>query len=269
MPYFGSKPIVIDWTTSAIQGSELERLRSIVFSALAYLYMALALYVYLAILVYAAAVCYFLNTLADPTGEFRLVLRDGTLGEQFSFIGVVIYWSVILGLCAGFMMRLQAIYLASGHLIVTDLLFNDVQTWLGRPSPTNAGAAGGTIPSAWTGMVEMIFTLLILFACCLSLYNAFERAKQYYCDNVGDRKWRETMKINHSKEETDALRQQSFLKTVFPMHAHFGFVVAGVVASGVFIGYGVITLITFAYFVFAFMILPGFRGDRVSDREAG
>lgn len=262
MPYFGGNVIVVDWTTSAIHGTEAERFRSIVFSAAAYLYMAVALYVYLAILVYAATVCYFLNTLADPTGEFRLIMRDETLGKQFSFIGTVIYWSVILGLGAGFMMRLQAIYLASGYLIVTDLIFSDVWGWLGRPPQNVADAAGGTIPSAWTGMLEIVFTLLILFACCLSLFNAFERAKQYYLDNIDDLKWRKLMRVNHAPDSTEFVRRLPFLKTVFPMYAPFGFVVGGIVASAVFIGYSSIALVTLLYFVVTFMIVPAFRRDR-------
>jgi len=270
MPYFGGKVIAVDWTTSAIHGTELERTKSIVFSCIAYLYMALALYVYLAILVYAATFCFFLNTLADPTGEFRLILRDGSLGERFSDIGIIIYWSVILGLGAGFMMRLQAVYLESSYSIVTDLLLKDVLTWIGQPPVVGAYGNSGTatVPSAWTGLVEMLFTLLILFVSCLFLYNTFERAKQYYLDNIENQKWREMMRIDHSKRQTDAIRRQPFLTTVFPMYIHFGVVVAGVAASGVFIGHGIIPLLTLAYIDLVFIIFPGFSGPlRITDRR--
>jgi uncharacterized caspase-like protein len=267
MPYFGGKVIAVDWTTSAIHGTGLERTKSIVFSCIAYLYMALALYVYLAILVYAATFCFFLTTLADPTGEFRLVLRDRSLGERFSDIGIIIYWSVILGLGAGFMMRLQAVYLESGYSIVTDLLLKDVLTWIGQPPAIGAYGNSGTatVPSAWTGLVEMLFTLLILFVSCLFLYNTFERAKQYYLDNIDNQKWREMMRIDHSKRQTEAIRRQPFLTTVFPMYIHFGVVVAGVAASGVFIGHGIIPLLTLAYIVLAFIIFPGFSGPHTDN----
>ena len=268
MPYFGGDLVAIDWTTYAsIHGSELQRIKSMVFSCLAFFYMAVALYVYLAILVYAATFCYFLNTLADPTGEFRLVPRDETLGKRFSYIGIIIYWSVILGLGAGFMMRLQAAYLQSNYPIVTNLLFADVLSWFGQlpANVANGKASTAIVPSAWTSLVEMIFTLLILFACCLFLYNTFERAKQYYLENIEDREWRKMMRIDHSKQQTEAIRRQPFMATVFPMYIHFGFVVAGVVASAVFIGHGIIPLLTLAYLVLAFMILPGFRGPRKDD----
>jgi len=41
---------------------------------------------------------------------------------------------------------------------------------------------------------------------------------------------------------------------------HFGVVVAGVAASGVFIGHGIIPLLTLAYIVLVFIIFPGFSG---------
>jgi hypothetical protein len=127
--------------------------------------MAVALYGYLAILVYAAAFCFFLNMPADPTGEFRLVPRDATFGNRFSDTGIIIYWCAVLALVAGFMMRLQAIYLETNYLVVTDLLFSDLLSWTGQ-LPTNAGERitdAFSVPSSRTGALEMMFTLLILF----------------------------------------------------------------------------------------------------------
>jgi hypothetical protein len=257
----GTEVISLDWSTAATKIPGLSRSMSIVFSGVAYVYMAVALYVYLAILVYAAALCYFLNTVATSTGEFRMVARDGTLGEQLSFIGNVIYGSVLLGLGAGFMMRLQAAYLASDHLFVTGLMFNDMWTLLGMP-PARAGASTGNIPSYWTGLFEMIFTALILFACCLYLYLAFENARKYYLDNIGLAAWRKKMEVEYSKEKVEELREQSFVRVVFPNYVHFGIIVTGVFASGLFIGIGVVPLATLAYLLLAFLIVPGFTGTR-------
>ena len=258
----GAEVVALDWSTAATKIPALSRSMSIMFSGVAYIYMAVALYVYLAILVYAAALCYFLSTVADSTGEFRMVARDGTLGQQLAFVGNVIYWSVILGLGAGFMMRLQAAYLASDHLIVTGLMFNDVWSLLGIPAARSGGAGGGKIPSDWTGLVEMIFTLLILFACWLCLCLTFENARKYYLDNVGVAGWRKKMEVEYSKEQVDELRRQSSVRVVFPEFVHFGIIVAGVFASGLFIGVGAVPLATLAYLLLAFLIFPGFAGAR-------
>jgi len=255
----GTEVVALDWSTAATRIPALSQSMSIAFSGVAYVYMAVALYVYLAILVYAAALCYFLNTVATSTGEFRMIARDGMLGEQLSFIGNVIYWSVILGLGAGFMMRLQAAYLASDHLFVTDLLFNDVWTSLGRP-PARAGVSSGNIPSYWTGLVEMIFTALILFACCVYLYLTFENARKYYHDSIGSAPWRKKMEVEYSKENN--FQEHSFVRVVFPNYFHFAIIVTGVFASGLFIGIGMVPLATLGYLLLAFLIFPGIAGGR-------
>jgi hypothetical protein len=267
-PYFGGPLEAVDWSTiAATAQDELQKVKSLIFSGIAYLYMAVALYVYLAILVYAATFCFFLNMLADPTGEFRLVLRDATFGNRFSDIGIIIYWCAVLGLVAGFMMRLQAIYLETNYLVVTDLLFSDLLSWAGQ-LPANASeriTGAFSVPSSWTGALEMMFTLLILFAVVFLLYNTFEKARQYYLDNVMNQEWRENMCIDHGKKEILAIRRQPFLATVFPMYVHLGIIVAGVVSSGLFIGYGSIAIATLVYAIVVFVVMPGFRKPKPED----
>jgi hypothetical protein len=269
-PYFGGPLAGLDWSTVAAKGGdELQKVKSITFSAIAYLYMAIALYIYLAILVYAAAFCFFLNSLADPTGEFRLVLRDATFGKRFSDIGNIIYWCAVLGLGAGFMMRLEAIYLETNYLFVTDLLFSDLLSWTGRLR-TNAGeriADAFYVPSSWTGLLEIMFTLLILFAVVFLLYNTFEKAMQYYMDNIDNEDWRQNMRIDHSKKEVAAIRRQAFLSTVFPMFVHFCVIIAGVVLCGIFIGYGSIALATLIYAVVVFVVVAGLKASTEHDLE--
>lgn len=260
-PYFGGEVGVIDWATFATINKSRSAFASMAFSCVAYIYMAIALYVYLATLIYAANFCYFLSTLADPAGKFRLVLRDGTLGQRFSDIGIMIFWCAILGLGAGFMMRLQAIYLVTNYSIVTDLLFSDVLGWMGRLPPNSSQSLGETlsVPSAWTGLVEIMFTVLTVFGSCLFLYNTFEKAKQYYLDSIENEEWRRSMRISYSKEEIRSIRDQPFFETVFPMYVHFGLIFVGVVASGIFIGHGSIALATLVYVAVVVVLLPGFK----------
>ncbi|MBR1270534.1 caspase family protein [Bradyrhizobium sp. AUGA SZCCT0222] len=271
MPFFGGKVSVIDWSTYATVDRSIPATASIAFSFMAYFYMAVALYVYLAILVYAATICFFLNTVADPTGEFRLVLRDATFGKRFSDIGMIIFCSAILGLGAGFLMRLQAVYLVTNYSIVTDLLFSDVLSWMGRLPPDSSKSIADTlaVPSSWTGLVEIMFTLLMVFAACFFLYSTLAKAKQYFLDNIRKDQWRLTMGIEHSKQEVLDISRQPFMAAVFPMYKHLGAILVGSVATGIFIGYGSIPLVTLAYVAVIIVLLPGLRKRSMDDQLDG
>jgi hypothetical protein len=171
----------VDWSTIAIiRSSDIHAWNAIIFSGIAYLYMAFALFIYLAILVYAAAFAWFVNRIGDPAGEFRLVLRDAELGKRLSDIAINIYACVVLGLCAMFVMRLQAKYLQSDYAIVTDLWFSDIRqfvAWLGDKSVTFGSTfKSEEVPSEWTSLGGITFTLLILFSVVYLLHDTFAKA---------------------------------------------------------------------------------------------
>jgi hypothetical protein len=256
----------VDWSTLAAtaQPSKPSKISSILFSLVAYLYMGFALFIYLSILVYVAGFCLFLNKIADPSGNFRLVLRDVTLGARLSDIGMNFFFCAILGLGAGFMMRLQAIYLETNYSHVTDLLFSDFLGWAGRLQ-TTAGeriAEAFSIPSGWTSLLEVAFTLLMLFTVVYLLHDTFEKARQYYIDHADKNDWCASMGIECGKDNIEAIRRQAFLATVFPNYVHMGVVVIGVVFSLLFIGHGSIAIATVLYAGLQFGVLSGFRRER-------
>ena len=116
---------VVDWSTAAAAGLNTPAATaypsintSIAFSLASYLYMAVALFIYLSILVIETAFCLFLSSVANPIGYFRMLVRDSSFGARFSSIGICIYSCCTLGVCAGYMMRLQATYLESHYGVI-------------------------------------------------------------------------------------------------------------------------------------------------------
>jgi len=257
LPSFEGKITAPDWSTAAAAKGKTGVDKSVVFSGIAYLYMAIALYVYLAILVYVTTYCVFLSNLADPTGDLRIVMRDSTVGDHLSVTGTIIFWCTILGLGAGFMMRLQATYLGKHYLAVTKLLFSDLLSLTDQLSTVadKPIANAAEVPATWTGLYEMLFTLLCLFTSFVFLYNTFQKAQR----SSLDKDWRKTLKFDSAAEDVAAVRKLSFLDSVFPNYLHMTVVVTGVTASGFFIGYGSIALATLAYGVIVFVILPSVK----------
>lgn len=116
---------VWDWSTVPYQRkTQATPEATVIFTGIAYFYMALALFIYLAILAYCAYFASFISRLADDTDRLRLVIR-GTeptnfLAEFFTYV----YTLAFLGLCAGYFMRLQASYLSSDRTTIVRYWFS-------------------------------------------------------------------------------------------------------------------------------------------------
>jgi hypothetical protein len=255
----------VDWSTLAIvQPNDVNKWNAIVFSAIAYLYMGFALFVYEAILVYIAAVAWFVSSIGDPAGDFRLVLRDAQLGKRLSDVALNMYSCAVLGLCAMFVMRLQSKYLQSDYTHVTELWFNDIRAfvhWLTHGGPVSFAPVFRTddIPSEWTSLGGVMFTLLILFSVVYLLYDTFAKARDNYLDNIARPEWRAQMEIPYRAEEVAAIRSLPILESIFPNPLHLAIIIVGAVLSSLFIGFGSIGLATLLYGGLQFGILPAFR----------
>lgn len=263
----------VDWSTiSILMPSEVNQWNAIVFSGVAYLYMGFALFIYLAVLVYAASFAWFLNSIGDPTGDFRLILRDTELGNRLSDIAMNIYACIVLGFCAFFLMRLEAKYLQSDHRYISDLWFNDVRLfidWLRRDTPISSDQTfrKAEIPSEWTSLTGIVFTLLMLFSVVYLLYEAFEKAREYYLDHVEQPDWRATMNITYDEGAIKAIRSQAFLGTVFPNHLHLGIIILGSLLSCLFVGVGSIGIATLLYAGLQLGVLPALKKRTSNDMQ--
>ena len=160
-----------------------------------------------------------------------------------------------------FVMRLQSKYLQSTYAVVTDLWFNDARqfvAWLGNKNVSFASALGsGEVPSEWTSLGGIMFTLLILFSVVYLLHDTFAKAREYYLDHITDPAfWRSAMNITYSENTVALIRSQAFVGGVFPKHVHLAVIILGIVLSCSVIGFGTIGIATLLYAILQLGILP-------------
>jgi V8-like Glu-specific endopeptidase len=224
---------------------------TLVFSAIALAYMGLALFVYLGILIYASIFSGFLADLANPAGEFRTILRKGELEDRLSNIATIVFSCVILGTGSAFGMALQSKYITTEHPTIVHLWLEDFircynYFFQEHVSGYQALRDGFNVPSAWTSIVVLGFTVLIFFAVMYQLYLVFDAAKRYLLENIDEKAWRQRMKVNYDEQTIEALRHQSFLPAVFRYPVAFGVIMAGAILNGLIIGFGSIGIGTVA-----------------------
>jgi hypothetical protein len=225
---------VIDWSTRAYAvptSTEVAKLATLWFSAGAYAYMAIALFIYLAVLAYYAFVCWFVMRLASDTAETatRLIIRGNQPFKYFSELFCYICAAVVLGLSAGYCMRLQAEYLNSAEISVFSYAFTDLRCvaafikdhslsncW---PMAWSATESRGTA-SSFTGIAEAVYTLALFTACIVLLWRAFNFTKAHYLERIGDPQWQRTVGIKYDSSFVEKIERSTFLSTIVPNYKH-------------------------------------------------
>jgi hypothetical protein len=116
----------IDWATFAVAHAGLGGNRSseIWFSAVAYVYMAIALWIYAAVFVYGATFAWYLRDLSTSSGRLRLVWRGEGLTNELRDVVDRIFVGLVLGFLAAYCMRLQSAYLTSNETNVIEYMFS-------------------------------------------------------------------------------------------------------------------------------------------------
>lgn len=256
--------VAIDWSTAAIVDPQLANPWStMLFTAVAYAYMGVALFIYVAILIYAAAFAVFLNNLSDNSGKFRLVFRNQILWQRLSEIVTIVYACVILGIGAAIAMRAQAEYLKSDYELITEFWFSDlvsVFNWLRGGAMAIGPSQPFHIPSEWTSFMELFFTIFMLFIVVYLVYCAFDKARGYYLEHINLSDWRLRTNIEFNPAEIEEVRSRTFLESVVPRHLDMGVILAGEVCSYFFIGFGSIGMATLLYAILKLVIAPAMRG---------
>ncbi len=119
---------VIDWSTAIIPcGDKGRQFSALIYTALAYLWMGFALFAYLSCLFLGYIYCSFLNKLASTGGvaelsQYRMYFDRPILKRHFSAILRSYFVACVLGLMAGYFMRLQSDYLFSPNLNILEYL---------------------------------------------------------------------------------------------------------------------------------------------------
>jgi hypothetical protein len=205
---------------------------TIVFTAIAYAYMAFALFIYLAILAYCAYFATFMSRLADDTDKLRLVMRGGEPINFMSEIFKYTYALSFLGLCAAYFMRLQALYLSSDQKNVIDYQFCDFRWVFFRQCSSMSHLPSGE--SAFTSILEASYTLIMFALFVLMLARTYTQSKRYYLQKIGDPAWRRTMGIRYDADFVSALKKESFFKVVVPHYFHLAIPIVLMIAAIIF-----------------------------------
>ena len=258
---------VIDWSTLAYvvpTSTEAEKLTTLWFSAGAYAYMAIALFIYLAVLAYYVFACWFrasvLASSDTAVHRIELIIRGNQPFNYFSELFNYIFAATVLGLSAGYCMRLQAQYLNSAEATIFAYAFTDLQCVVGvvkgnglsdcRPTTWDevGPAIGGRgTASSFTGFGEAVYTLA-LFAVSISLlWRAFDLTKAHYLERIGDPQWQRTVGIKYDTSFVEKIDNGTFLSIIAPNYVHLSAVVVLLVIVIVVPYLGTIYLLTIIY----------------------
>jgi hypothetical protein len=222
--------------------------------------MGFGLFTYFAVLLYAAAFAWFIWTIADSSRVFCIVLRDNRLGARLSGIGSNVVMCVLIGLCAAYVIRLQAEYLRTDYQNITHLLFHDLAWLLGRESWSTI-VRPERINSSWTSAVLILYTLSMFFSFAYFLQDAFQHSRRFYAEHVKKPTWRDAVGINGSAAEIDIISNQSFLTSVFPRWPHLAIVFVCALLSWLLVGVGMLVIGSVIYAIITLVVTPSIRNS--------
>ncbi|HLG82062.1 MAG TPA: hypothetical protein VKY22_13680 [Bradyrhizobium sp.] len=256
---------VVDWSTlTYVQPStEWAKITTLLFSAGAFAYMAIALFVYLAILAYYVFVCWFVMRLASDTvdSETRLIIRGNRPFNYFSELFNYIFAAIILGLSAGYCMRLQAQYLSSGEATIFAYAFTDFRCVVGVLK--GGSLSDCRLPKTWhevasaignretasslTAFGEAVYTFA-LFATSISLlWRAFNLTKANYLERIADPHWQRAVNIKYDASFVETIDNSTFFSTIAPNYMHLS-AALGLLAVVITVPYlGAVYLMTVVY----------------------
>ena len=237
---------MVDWSIIAADGgTDLAVWKGIFFTGFAYIYMGFALFIYLAVMLYGVAIAAFLNHLSEGSGELRLIRLHPQLLRATSGAATTIYACTALGLCAAYVMRLQAGYLASTDPnVFTFFISKDViplLSRLGLASPAiepPPGFGGAHINSEWTSLLVAAYALAMFALSMFLLYQALIVDK-------GDRQ----PEVSDEAERTPG--HVFRFSTILPGYRHLLLALSVAVVACVLVGAGVLWLAAMAYAIWA------------------
>ena len=245
-----------DWSTISIaQKSDVSVGTDIWFSALAYLYMAIALWIYTAVPVYSAFFAEYLRQLSLSTGSFRLVLQPAVFQQEIAGLTRRAFACMFLGLLASYLMQLQAAYLKSPATNILSFMFSGESRLVGGLLHGGlSDAAAATQPlmrvdvtSAFTSWPVAVYALLMFTVYIGLLQNTYSNAKDYYLRHIDVATWREQVGLPYDAREIERIRAQTFLDAVMPTYKHLAVLTAGAVASAVAPRFGTLLVATLCY----------------------
>lgn len=232
---------VVDWTTAIIPCG-LNGLASgaLVYTALAYLWMGLALFCYLSCLFLGFIYASFLGKLAiidaktqDGTAAFRLYFDQMAFTAHFRSFTRTYFMACVLGLLAAYSMRLQSQYLFASEESILAYLTSSVRELFDAAPDASIGrryqpldARNQTLA---TGAAVAAVTLVSLSGTFWILLNAFNSAKKLTTKVLP-----EDGGVALERSEISSLKRAQFVPTVLPDWAAMTTVAASITGASVF-----------------------------------
>ena len=208
---------VIDWATARAACSH-GSLASLIYTALAFGWMGLALFAYFSCLFLGCVYATFLLRLAsgDAAGREQrsqprlLFRRVETTWQMRTFLRCYL-WICLLGMFAAYFMRLQVAYLA------TPDAFSITAFWLQKEPTLGAtgNAAEASNYTAGAGLAVLMATCIALIVTANQLRGAFDEARRWLVKRALGRGDELRAISGYGEEEIARIERMSFLLAVF------------------------------------------------------
>ena len=206
------------------------------------------------------------------------IIRGNQPFKYFSELFNYIFAATVLGLSAGYCMRLQAEYLNSAETTIFAYAFTDLRCVAGVvrgyglsncwPMTWNAVSATesrGTA-SSFTSVAEAVYTLALFAVSIALLWRAFDLTKAHYLERIGDPQWQRTVGIKYDASFVEKIDDGTFLSIIAPNYVHLS---AAIVLLVIVIAIPYLGVIYLATIIYAFMALVrnGQRGVDLKPTE--
>jgi hypothetical protein len=221
-----------DWSTISVvsKNAGVSVFSDIWFSALAYLYMAIALWIYTAVPIYSSMFAGYLANLSAKKGKFVLILQPEVFSQEISDLTRKVFTCTFLGVLATYLMSLQAAYLQAPEANILSYMFSGERSLLKLLIRSTAvgGAANNdvatfTVTSSFTCWPVAIYALGMLFFYLNLMQKAYVGAKENYINHLA------ANTASNPSAQIARLRDETFVDAVLPTYRHIIILTVGAV----------------------------------------
>jgi hypothetical protein len=225
----------VDWTNITIAQPETTNTTAeLLFTGVAYSYMAISLWIYLFVLLYAAAFAWYISRLSRGVTGFRLVFRSEQLPNLLCDLNKRIFVFTFLGFLSAFSMRLQTSYLPSSASNVIEFMFSSELRFLfdGNITPAQlSGSHEGVGTPPWPSWPVFIYAAVMFGFAFSMLHAAYNKARDYYLAHIDSEAWRRAVDASFDEQEIRYIRTHRFWRSVAPDFGHWAIMSSLMLAS--------------------------------------
>ena len=247
----------IDWGIYTIERPDIISSSSqLAFSAIAYLYMAMALWVFLAILLYVPTFAWYLRKLSSGEGSFGIVLQGSVFQKTIESMIRRTFTCTFLGLLASYFMRLQSSYRNSSELTIWSYVASGDQDWIEQllhGSSTRAPGHSFALWSSWTSLSVALVAVGSFVISVAFMREAFDSSRSYLMSHIRREDWRRRVGLQEDAVELARLHQTSFRAEIMPYYSIY-VIIMGLILISIAIPNHVVFVISSTVIFCLFMI---------------